>query len=216
MPETCHLFYLKKKNLNKFFLPFFILIFSCATFIMTVNAIAHQSIIYTVLALFFGYMIYMLCFATYRLFKIKTPHLKITPEAIYHEGIWKKSEYIKFIDIISTNLKLHTISGQSICDLVLNDWDIQAQHKTGYGKYTEILRIRIFPESYASINLDFATWITVLKRMNTQQRQTIIQQWNQGEKPNLNEYLSEKDLKYYQENNVILIGNHIKITLKSH
>ncbi|RYL28477.1 hypothetical protein [Acinetobacter piscicola] len=181
---------------------------------MMVNAIAHHSIIYTALALFFGYLIYLCSFATYRLFKIGHPHLKITAEGLFHEGIWKKSEYVKFIDIETSDLKIHSVYGNTMCDLQLNAWNVQKQQKTGYGDYKEVLRIRIFPECYRFIDLDFATWITLFKRMNIQQRNELIQQWNLGIKPELTQYFTEKERQYYLENNVILIGNNIRLAFQ--
>lgn len=214
MSENFHIFYLKKSKLNKFFLPFLVLMFIFAALVMAINAIAHHSIIYAALALFFAYMIFLCSFATYRLFKITHPHLKVTPEALFHEGIWKKSEYVKWIDIETSDLKIFSMHGNSLCDLQLNTWDVQKQQKTGYGEYKEVLRIRIFPECYQFIDLDFATWITMLKRMNTQQRIDVIQQWNRGIKPELTQYFTEKEHQYYQENNVILIRKNVRLAFQ--
>lgn len=214
MPEHFHIFYLKKKTPNKFILPLFVFIFIFATFVMTINAIAHRSIVYTALALLFGYMIYMFSVATYRLFKIGSPYLKITSEALFHEGIWKKSEYVKWIDIETSDLKIFSMYSNSFCDLQLNAWNVKKQQKTGYGDYKEVLRIRIFPECYQHINVDFATWITLLKRMNIQQRIDVIQQWNRGIKPELTQYFTESEHKYYQENNVILIHKNIRLAFQ--
>ena len=50
--------------------------------------------------------------------------------------------------------------------------------------------------------------------MNIQQRNELIQQWNLGIKPELTQYFTEKERQYYLENNVILIGNNIRLAFQ--
>lgn len=203
---THHTFH--KIRYKRHYFSFPVLIALCVTFLGANlhNLYHHQNIILNlILALFFATCLFKLALYFTRLLNLRRPYIKLTIEQIEYANIWNKKCFIRFEQISKTDLSIHSFQNNHCIDLNIYIWNHQLQRNTGFGNHIRVLQIRITPEEYENLNIDFISLVSILKMQTLQQRYQYLKQLNLDQTVNLKQFMTPSQQVIYKQNKFILI-----------
>ena len=144
-----------------------------------------------------------------RMLSIKKPYIGLNLEGLDYADIWYKKINIPYSEITKTHLSSFNLEAKGGIDLEIYTWDHKRQAKTGFGEHKINIKIRIFPCEYQNLDLNFVTLLSLMKYLNLNQRQTLLEKIKIDPQLSLSHYMTPVQKSLFDTNKVLLINNHL-------
>jgi hypothetical protein len=146
----------------------------------------------------------------FRLIKLKRPYIELNLDGVIYSNFWFGVKNIPYKKIQRTEIRESTFNNVTTIDLVIYDWKYAGNHYNGFGEVRELFSIRLHPQHYENLSLDFATWLTILKSLEENERIKFIHCLAKSS-PNLEPYLNMQQKECLEKKGILLINNSFDI-----
>lgn len=201
-----------KIRYKRYFLLFPILIALCSLFLWAnISNILDKQYVNANIAfgLFFSLCTVYLLRYFIRMLSIKKPYIGLNSKGLEYADIWYKKINLPYNEITKTDLNSFNLEGNVGIDLEIYTWDHKLQAQTGFGDNKIQIKIRVFPCEYKNLDFHFITLLSILKYLNINQRQELLEKIKTDHQLALTHYMTPVQKALFDKNQVILINNQL-------